>query len=290
VLERSWEDSNPTLEDSFSSLARPPLLLLNGTAVETGCRFSTAQVELGAEPATDAVPECRTPEDYATGPSPAVSTLDLIDFLCDGQNVNRSTAALLSARFPFVSPSGRIEQCAPPKDVTPALVHVVDGGYLDGTGDAAVLDLWRALEGSVQDANATPGATCIVPVFVEIDNHYQAAKPGGAVAPRGELIAPAAAYRAVNANRDATVRTAVRLEFSRPLKGPAGTLTVPKQRVFRFAPNQRPGVQAPLGWVLSKAARDDLDDQRQELKTGPSWKNLTALLGGEERCSGYPTR
>jgi hypothetical protein len=141
----------------------------------------------------------------------------------------------------------------------------------------------------VQDANAAAGDTCLVPVFVEIDNHYQAATAARAVAPRGELVAPAAAYRAVNTNRDATVRTAVRLEFSRPVIGPAGPLTVPDQRFFRFAPNQRPGVQAPLGWVLSRAARDDLDDQRAQLETGPSWKNLVALLNGQERCGGYPT-
>jgi hypothetical protein len=59
---------------------------------------------------------------------------------------------------------------------------------------------------------------------------------------------------------------------------------VPSRRSFRLAPNQCPGIQAPLGWVLSGAATRDLDDQREALARGADWKALRRLLDGEVEC------
>jgi hypothetical protein len=272
LLERSWEDQNATLERRFSTLGRPPVLLLNGTTVETGCRFSVSQVETGAEPAGAMVPDCRASAEYVAGPAPAVATLDLDDFLCAREDVRRSTAALLSARFPFVSPSGRVEQCGPPEGKPAAVTHVVDGGYLDRTGAAAILDLWRALEPEVEARNGS-SATCVIPVFIQIDNTYQ---PGGVARPAGrreELIAPLATYLAVNANRESAVMTSVTVEF-----------TGAGRRFFQFAPSKRPGVEAPLGWVLSGAAKHDLDEQLGSLEDDPPWEALQSLLRGEGDC------
>src|SRR5207244_3290122 len=52
-LERSWESSDSQLAHTFESLPDLPLLLLNGTAVDSGCRFNVAHVDLGATPSDD---------------------------------------------------------------------------------------------------------------------------------------------------------------------------------------------------------------------------------------------
>ncbi|MET0417986.1 MAG: hypothetical protein ABW022_18405, partial [Actinoplanes sp.] len=40
-------------------------------------------------------------------------------------------------------------------------------------------------------------------------------------------------------------------------------------RVFRVAPDQHPGVEAPLGWVLSTASQRDLGNElRRQVETG----------------------
>ena len=100
-----------------------PLVLLNGTEVNSACRFNTSVLDNRTLVRTDGQtedqpptptnclrpPTVLAPRDDANGPMGA--TIDLQDSLCAGDDISMSTAALLSARFPFVSPSARVEQC-----------------------------------------------------------------------------------------------------------------------------------------------------------------------------------
>ena len=64
--------------------------------------------------------------------------IDILKELKDSMTMNFSTAALLSSRFSFVSPAGRI-----------ANRYYVDGGYLDNAGAGAALDFMQEVETTI---------------------------------------------------------------------------------------------------------------------------------------------
>jgi hypothetical protein len=279
-FEQSWEHQDRTLREDFfdgqGDRGGSPLLLLAGTQVESGCRMNVSAIRLTAPAMLTTPAECAAlaaragsgSDDAAeaTGrllPSAAITT-DVLDHLCDTGSLNRSTAALLSARFPYVSPSGQLPACGPRDDETTA---VVDGGYAENTGAQAALDLWQRLEPLVAAHNRSERATRIVPVFVHIDNHYGKAAKAGAVRRIPELLVPPRTYQSVDKLDDRGVEQAANAAFSVAVPGLHGATcaigTGPGQRYVRIAPTEHPGIQAPLAWTLSAMAMDDLDQQRQ---------------------------
>jgi len=129
ALEQSWERAwaraglapGAWTQRTFTALgARDgpwiPVLLLNGTHVESGKRIITSSVRV----------------DGAAFP-------DAYDFyaLVSG-DVLVSTAALNSARFPYVSPAGTLLRDGA------AVGHVVDGGYFENFGAVTALQTLRA--------------------------------------------------------------------------------------------------------------------------------------------------
>ncbi|MEA2471494.1 MAG: hypothetical protein QOE38_2493, partial [Thermoleophilaceae bacterium] len=270
-MELSWEHADPSLAKSFTSFPAFPLLFLNGSSVTDGCRFTVGPVEIGAEPPAPihkqatVAPDCRGLTQYGRGVSAAGGTVDLSDFLCDGQDVRRSTAALLSARFPYISPSGRVTECAHPGRQDARVEYVVDGGYVDRTGAATMLDVWRAIEPlAASDA-------CLAPVYVQLENGYVkvASAPGGARP--GELTVPLRAIVQAYQNDTYALGAEARIAFG-------------QSSYHQFAPTSRPGVEAPLGWVLSGSAQRDLDDQRAHVESRPEWRTLRDLLEGRLPC------
>ncbi|MDR7277491.1 hypothetical protein [Catenuloplanes atrovinosus] len=286
VLEYAWEQDNPALAADMMTVAPAgtgwrPLLLFNGTAVETGCRVVVAPIPAAVSGGQrgDELPSCRA----AAGPPGgtdsgrfAIGALDARDYLADqpgggdcivpdGATLRLSTAALLSARFPYVTPTGGLVSCAAGGDVSKTFD--VDGGYLENNGIALALDLWRGLEPLVAAHNraAGPGAPVVVPMLVVLDSHYQRRGVPPASDQPTELLAPLTAYRAPHEAHDEPIMLQdALLELSGPPPGlNSGTLRVGDDpcggsRVFRVAPDEQPGVEAPLGWVLSDAARRDL--------------------------------
>ncbi|MGH2922246.1 MAG: patatin-like phospholipase family protein [Gaiellaceae bacterium] len=170
-----------------------PLLLLNGTKVQDGCRFNASVLALsvdGKDAGKDATterlvedclalrlfeqdqpfyvpPQTSDPDGVRRDEWMLASTDDLSDFLCADQDVRLSTAVLLSARFPWIAPSGRIEKCG--RDHA---INLVDGGYFDTSGASPLVELSSELEQQVEEHNATPGNRCIVPVYIQIDTGY----------------------------------------------------------------------------------------------------------------------
>ena len=149
VMERAWEASWNTdaLAAGFLAGQRSggqPLLLLNGYNVEDGCRVNTS-VLAAAHGA--AVSTCRAVPNGQL--SLLRSTADLASQLCPGEDIRMSTAALNSARFPFVSPSGHVAGCSEPRrpgdrNVPPDL-ELVDGGYRETSGASLLVELWPSL-------------------------------------------------------------------------------------------------------------------------------------------------
>jgi hypothetical protein len=290
-FEQAWEREDPTLKNDFfaGQSSKTPLLMLAGTQVESGCRLSISPVRLTAQSDSNDEGACaalggrdaviRTGRQPTTAPRPAAAlTSDVLDYLCNGASLNRSTAALLSSRFPYVSPSGRL-QCEEDRPTA-----VVDGGYAENTGAQQVLNLWAQLEPLVAAHNANPGRTRIVPIFVEIDNHYAKAARAGPLAPTHELIVPPATKARADKLDDRGVEQLANADFSLELPGRPGETcmigSAPTQRYVFIAPGESPGIPAPLAWTLSRLAMDDLDRQRAKAMQEEPVKRLRALLAG----------
>jgi hypothetical protein len=278
-FEESWERQDSTLKDDFfaGQQRSGPLLLLAGTQVESGCRVNVSAVRLTAKESPGTRGECAAlgarpgsgpdQDDGPLLPSAAITT-DVLDHLCGeddppGRSLDRSTAALLSARFPYVSPSGQLPAC----EGDAGTIAVVDGGYAENTGAQAALNLWQRLEPLVAAHNAAGTGRRIVPVFVHVDNHYGRAARAGAIGRTPELLVPPHAYGSVDKLDDRGVEQAANAAFSVALPGLPQTTceigTGPGQRYVRIAPTDHPGIQAPLAWTLSAMAMDDLDQQRE---------------------------
>jgi hypothetical protein len=264
VLERAWERTWPGGEFAEPFLARQasggqPLLLLNGFDVSDGCRVNTSVISSLASPSPDetvtvGAARCRAVD---RDPRLLLSTADLLAQLCPGDDIRFSTAALNSARFPFVSPAGRIAPCpdpqaADPQTSDPRTIDVVDGGYRETSGASTLVELWPAFARAFETALGTE--RCVVPVFVQIDNGPEQAVETRRVAEPaiGQWFAPVMALGSAAGGQEAAARQASRALFQRD--------DVPSAwyRITTFA---HPGSSAPLGWVLSETAMADLERQ-----------------------------
>ena len=199
--------------------------------------------------------------------------------------VRATTAALLAARFPVVTPSGAMSRCviaeanlgtARPRPIVRIETnYVVDGGYLENTGILTLAQIWDSVEGPVTRCNAAAsageeiegcpsdadGPLWIEPWFLMLENHYRSAvaAPPSGDRPR-ELLVPLVTAT----NRSTTLDTVpleqlLAIDVSRgfvPAPGGATSPVVDCNRFVRLAPLRQPTVEAPLGWVLAPDTRD----------------------------------
>jgi hypothetical protein len=285
------EDRARRLEDSFASHVnglgndffagtwglggRSPLMLLTATQVETGCRLNVSGFRL-----TDPNKGAARLGCAALGQSSAPVTTDLLDVLCgagghDPMSLSRATAALLSARFPYVSPSGQMYSClAPGLSGRPDSTAIVDGGYADNTGLRMMLSFWPRLEPLIEAHNQDPHNATIVPVMLDVDNHYAPVAPPSVNGRTVESLVPLLTKpRPAKLTNRADEQEASNT-FSGPVPGLAGVcdLTVDQGRFLIVSPLTSPGLPAPLAWTLSRLATNDLDAQRAAAvaKAGPS--------------------
>ncbi|MEV4026229.1 hypothetical protein AB0K14_25595 [Actinosynnema sp. NPDC050801] len=276
VLEMSWEREQRALEQPFYAHWAPgaewmPLALLNGTSVESGCRTLVAPLALSGYDRSGNPMACKgRPDDPPIAGSSSADAPALIDL---GQHylrcgdVNGSTAALLSARFPYITPAGRLTSCGNDEEHH---VHVVDGGYVEASASLTAHDLYLTLRPFIECHNAavagaSPGEGCpvlsqrptrrIVPTMLQIDNGYDSvATPEAGDRPR-ELLVPLEGVRATAGIGDSAARQRTYDAFG-------------CESYVRIANVPSPGVQAPLGWTLSKDAQADLDDQLKAVLKG----------------------
>jgi hypothetical protein len=302
LFEEIWEHRHPTLKDDFfeSQTVEHPLLLLSGTQVESGCRLNISALRLTPRATRELAGDCGAlvdraavevvPEVDGDPPAPvlpgAALTSDVLDHLCAKRgSFNRSTAALMSARFAYVSPSGQLAGC----HEVPRIA-VVDGGYAENTGGQAILNLWARLEPLVARHNAERKGARIVPIYVDVDNHYRLAARAGTVARTQELLVPPWTKTRPDRLDDRGVEQQANAEFSIDLPGLVGqrcsVAKAPTQRYVYVAPPKSPGVPAPLAWTLSAMALEDLDAQRAAAfeDDQPASKLKTFLAGMSTAC------
>lgn len=289
--------------DLWASDEHFPLLLLNGTKVQDGCRFNASVLALsvdGKDAGRDATterlvedclalrlferdqpfyvpPQTSEPDGIKRDDWALASTDDLSDFLCGDNDVRLSTAVLLSARFPWVAPSGRIEKCGRDR-----AINLVDGGYFDTSGASPLVELWSEIEPLIEEHNATAGNRCIVPLYIQIDTGYADPTSAGASRPWESGI-PLRAVRSARDAREANARQAAALAFSGPVPGRKGDdASVSLDRFAHIYPRAHPGSKAPLGWTLSQTAREDL--KRQLYRNPKEIEKVRGWLNGELTC------
>lgn len=284
ALERSWEAewTGRDLDTGFyasQSDATGPVLLLNSYSAEDGCRLNVSIIQTNTDTDLD---DCKIAlQPYAPGqvahPLPTLNaTNDLLDFadclkgeVDDDQFVDfrRSTAALLSARFPFVTPAGRIG-CS--TDVT----YAVDGGYRESTGASPLVELWPEIDAAV--SAEVEGRQCIVPMFVQLNNGYIDAPIDSPDPEMSDLLIPIKGQ----SNAAGGVGDAAKIGAQRIFTTLSAGTPFEMSRFQQISTYAHRGIQAPLGWVLSPLAADDLSTQLLEPANAEPISKLRAWMDG----------
>ncbi len=316
VLERGWEQawvrtSSYGLSDALFAGALPsggpladgfralwagdpdvPLLLLNGFSIQDGCKFVTTPIDgngiesnsLNCVAAHNSLEVPAKPSDGRPGFLSGSRVLS--DLLCAPEDdVRLSTAALLSARFPYVSPSGRVLSCPTP-DTAQRAINVVDGGYGENTGAGSVLELWDSIRPLVDQYNGDPGhGACIVPALLQIQSGYGPSADVPSTS-QDELVVPPKGL--VKAPNGFTVwqRNAAQLAVLDPLPFTGSATQPARQGMYALVyPYAHPGTEAPLGWTLSRQAREDLRAQLSAQGNVDAFKALEGFLNHPGTCA-----
>ena len=303
VLERSWERAPRHLgqvkllwsallagDDVYSgdlgtpflgsngTAPQPPYLVLNGTSVEDGCRFVVSNIRLTSSTRGPSCTSILQLGEEAGTDEVSSATRDAVPFLCtpstnERRDIAMSTAALLSARFPFVSPSGRLQACRGDTkesgEQSDIFVHVVDGGYGDNSGGASIADLWRNAEPTVIEQIRTTDP-CVVPMMLQIDSGY-GPTPQSKTEDVAELRVPLIASSTARSIRTIEGRDEAALPFRLAFAASHG---ITDRHAVAFL-RTNPEGEAALGWTMDDSTRTQLERQllsnREELLRVASW-------------------
>jgi hypothetical protein len=283
LMESTWSNEDLMLKKSFP-LQNPALnwrLLFNSTTVGSGCRAIIADRALPAGPDAAYLP-----------PQPSPVTCDLQTSVIGGgsydffarlacqRGIAAVTAAMLSARFPFVTPSGVVTGC----DSRGAPVgQFVDGGYVDSSGLMTIADLMPSITGDLRAVNARAlaraqrsgqPATVVVPLVMYLGNSPRPVAVPARVPPLAqEPSIPLSTSSAASAN---LLTSDTLLQRIGGMIGNGQWLGCPRDeacttavqqaqqivgdQLFLVAPGVAPQISAPLGWVLSPASQGALND------------------------------
>ena len=182
-----------------------------------------------------------------------------------------STAAMLAARFPYVTPSGHVGECARAGGGVAPLDQLVDGGYLENTGLGTINDLSDIWLPRVRRWNTDelqkPQPKLIVPLVAYLDNATGTDKNAPKRDITNEFLLPPLAK--LHAGSDATADEAS-LQRASDLVAPdqvcpagnsfcTSAVSTIEGRIYAIYPASRPQISAPLGWVLSGVSREAID-------------------------------
>jgi predicted acylesterase/phospholipase RssA len=254
-LEVAWRETEKSglpfwlgfhsLRPTITAQSSVPFLIFNTTEVESGERFYISQMSL------------ETNVDSSKRYFAEATEADL----------PISTAAFLSARFPFVTPAGTVSFADGRKH------RYVDGGYFENSGTSTVYDLVRKL---ATPSSRLSGRATNAHFVVLLIQHTEDSSPqsNDASLSFGD---PASPMRALLNTRDARAEHSIK-QLSNLLADSvkAGFLVEPNPIVFTA---QDGSVRLPLGWRLSTTARTNMDGQipRKENETGP-WTAIRSVL------------
>ncbi|HWJ54074.1 MAG TPA: hypothetical protein VNT24_11935, partial [Propionibacteriaceae bacterium] len=266
-------------------------LILNSTDVKNACRVWISQVTPGL-PVTQAGAASFDPERSCDKtPGPGARTIDLFSAYgpyvpgadpnaCLGR-IRSATAALLTARFPYVTPSAVVGPCPAIEPVDGKAMpywprtQLVDGGYIENSGLATITDMsddWLSLvRDHNEEALAAEGSTepVVVPIVVFLTNgDRRVVQPAINSSPVSELAVPLLTYLRGGsslAGNDALLeRARATVELGGFCPSSAAAVCTELQnhfpsRVVVIDRVTQPEIGAPLGWVMSTASFTSLD-------------------------------
>jgi hypothetical protein len=192
-----------------------------------------------------------------------------------GDGVPLSTAVHLSARFTYVSPAGSVQNRAnsgggparsPDADRSRRWIRLVDGGYFENSGTVTAAELFTAIEGYREAAEARPREhgeplpplARLHPFLIHISNEPvpfgdedgAANRHRGKQAPLGEALSPLWALLNARPARGYQARDALFKRIARNNEAKHAHFVL---RDLDTA--------LPLGWVLSGQARRNMQEQ-----------------------------
>jgi hypothetical protein len=307
VMEQSWEAATHRAMAGglFASAYQPgtnqlqfPITMFDSASIDDGCRFNVSVFAAATKDETASSTGCYTLAPFAprpglqvgsagytptpapgepvppTGFEPVLAgTKDLYDYLCSpgdtrAHDIAMSSASLLAARFPYISPTGGLTGCNNDPTTKQSRTFTMDGGVIDDSGTSPLGELWSGIAGQIADYDNDPTKpSCVEPRLLIIDNGYADPAPAAIPAQPQELVAPVRGQSAVRnaATSRAEQRTALEFQHAFGSVVCHDPTAVPPQtvptRVALIAPSARPGPFAPLGWSLSGYATADLADQ-----------------------------
>lgn len=263
LIQAAWAEKMPqyAARYDFANQAPTGMLILNSTAAGSGCRALVSQVDLdvGISLADDGGDTLSA--DCAEA-SPGVSAVIDIQNYCD-LDMDWATAAMLSSRFPIVTPSARIGTTDTGRCHALAEQQFVDGGYAENTGLGTLSDIAPELGALIARENSKRGSTPpIVPFVLFLRNEAGADVAAPLLTSSSELLVP---LRALSAAEALVSENAWLQRLSDSLDAD-NVCPRPDTRCFSAvkaarnavqggvavsAPATRPTVVAPLGWTLS---------------------------------------
>jgi len=327
LMQSEWRTKASGLYRDFDFAPQSPTgwRVLNSTTINPNCKVLVSQLDLGSAidpssqeieadpgapatvlPGTDPAPTAKQP-DCRSGSAELPGAIDLVETYADCPlNLDWGTAAMLSARFPFVTPAGRVSresaggvgdarQCSHLPDM-----QLLDGGYYDNTGLGTISDLAPELASLIAIHNSTAvaqGQSIVVPVVVYVRN--SAGADVAAPAPRitQEFLVPAVGF----STKDLQLEPGTwlqRIAKTFAAVCPRDVITDPNADadellpndpaaanaqcvravesirdslgygVAVVAPNTSASLEAPLGWQLSELSRRILCEKIQDQLDG----------------------
>ena len=260
ALEEGWEHAysevmgSDRFAESLLALNQPrpwPALLLNATRVETGRRSVASNLKL-----------------ELAGKQEGFAVLD--DQLEDiGRDISLASAAHNSARFPGVSPAGHWRD---------AEGHIrgrlVDGGYFENFGAEAIIDLLRVIDWESADWRGITPVVIAISSDPALEVPFAQAPEAQAGRFASELLSPVNALLAARTSHG--IEALARLEHEADAAG--GIFF----HLRMCAPERDSGgagqLNPPLGWSLSRVARDTIEGYLGKKCNGPKLEALVEKL------------
>jgi hypothetical protein len=237
-----WVDHDNALRGSFAKSWNPasdtPALFINATEVESGRGRVISPLAV-------------TADEFSTLPLLPDSSAKF-----DGLDIFLSTAAVLSARFPWLTPAGSVSVPTggadqPSSESAPALqtIQLVDGGYLDNSGITTALAVVREMRSALTKAQLTkanaPKVRITLIVLTSQDFSNPEILPGDYLSPFQTLLNTRVARGLI------AIKQAERFFNENAAPGSSANTADSLEKVVMYGY----GYPLPLGWRLSPITR-----------------------------------
>lgn len=263
LIEHTWlVDSKPLELLPYGEISTPiGIPILNSTDARTKCKVLLTPMEAPLPITATSSGErvgCSNADGWPTALQVNQSCFAKMDW---------AGMAMLSARFPFVTPSGRFNgpECGNQD------LQLVDGGYAEGTGLGTVADLAPFITAEISASNRKSASACeppppLVPIAVYLKNSAGYDLLDDLASVSAEPLVPLVGYFA--AGKQGTEAALIQRIASSFRSTAVGTLergsldtvssAFPGMSVT-VAPSTTPAVAPPLGWSLSTYTIRSLD-------------------------------